>query len=342
MGPAGNSTPLRILVTGGAGFIGAHLVRALLAAGHHVIVLDDFSTSSRASLPEHPRLAVRRGSVLEPGDVAQAAERCDFVFHLAGVVGKRLVAENPERAYRVSVEGTRNVIAGTAPAPVVLFSSSAVYGLANSGMSREDDAVSEHGTLRYDNGEPSYATGKLHVEALGKDASAAGRHVAIVRPFNVVGPGQTGSYGMVIPRFVSSALAGAPLTVFGDGGQTRSFTHISTFVDCLFAVIAHPDAWKSPGNVVNVGVSRPTAIIELATLVLEETGSQSAIECIPYDDVFPGEEDVASRVPSTALLESMIGAMDWPSTRTIVRDVIASVRAQTYTRTTDRSATTSS
>ena len=341
MGPAGGTEPLRILVTGGAGFIGNHLVRALLSDNHFVTVLDDFSTSSKVALPASERLTVMQGSVLELEDVALASDRCELVFHLAGVVGKQLVAENPERAYRVSVDGTRNVIVGTGRAPIVLFSSSAVYGLANSGISSESDAVSEHGTLLYDNGEPSYATGKLHVEALGERAAAGGRSVAIVRPFNVVGPGQTGSYGMVIPRFVASALAGMPLTVFGDGGQTRSFTHISTFIDCLFALVAHPNAWESPCNIVNVGVSRPTAIIDLAALVLEETGSRSAIQRIPYDAVFPGEQDVVSRVPSTERLERLIGVTDWPSTRTIVRDVIASVRGDGGERDVDSLATPS-
>ena len=324
----GSATPLRVLVTGGAGFIGGHLVQRLLVDGHHITILDDLSTSPTTSLPVSERLTFVQGSILEPADIAAAASGCEMVMHLASVVGKQLVAEDPQFAFRVSDEGTYNVLEGTRGMPIVLFSSSAVYGVTDHGASSEVQQVSEKETLDYDNGEPGYATGKLRVELMGKAAAAAGRSVAIVRPFNVVGPGQTGSYGMVLPRFVRSALRGTPLRVYGDGNQTRSFTQVNTFIDCLMSLLSRPAAWLAPDNVVNMGVSKPTSIRQLAALVLEETQSRSKVEYIPYDDIFPGEVDVRARVPAIERLVGLIGPVQWPSTRAIVRGVVASIQAE--------------
>jgi UDP-glucose 4-epimerase len=316
-------TPLNILVTGGAGFIGSHLVKALLARGHFVTVLDDLSTSTGDLLDPSERLTFIEGDILKPAEVARAARRCGLVFHLASVVGKRLVAGNPGRAYEVSTTGTRNVLEGTDGSPVVLFSSSAVYGLNHAGLAAEDSVVSDADALAYDNGTRSYATGKLHAERLGATEAERGRGVLVVRPFNVVGPGQTGAYGMVLPTFVTCALSGQPLPVYGDGTQTRSFTHVTTFIECLLRLVDKTDAWRCPVSAVNVGVPTATSVQELADIVLQETRSRSPIQRVPFDAVFPGERDVLSRAPAVDRLTSLIGPVAWPSLRAVVRDFVS-------------------
>ena len=314
-----------VLVTGGAGFIGSHLVEHLLAAGARVDVLDDLSTGRHANLPAHPRLRLIRASILDR-TVLAAVGRVDLVFHLAAVVGMRLARDEGERAWRVAEEGTRNVVACTAGARLVLLSSSAVYCHTGSAPVREPAAADEATLLAFDGGQPGYASGKCRLEALGREAAARGREVLAVRPFNVVGPRQSARYGMVLPRFVRSAVAERPLTVYGTGAQSRSFADVRTFVRTLVRLAAEPRSWTLPGGAVNVGVARSTRIGELARMVVEEAGSPSPIECVPYERVFPGHRDVEARVPDTALCESLVGPVAWPATREIVREVVARAR----------------
>jgi UDP-glucose 4-epimerase len=312
---------LRVLVTGGAGFIGSHLVEALLARGARVCVLDDLSTGSRANLPRHPRLSFARGCVTDPAAMG-AVRGADLVFHLAGIVGVRLAARDRERAFRVAEDGTRNLIEASGAARLVLFSSSAVYGHAGAAPVAEEGTAPEDALLDFDGGIPGYASGKWRLEELGRAAAAAGREVLLIRPFNVVGPRQTGQYGMVVPRLVDSALHHRPLTVFDQGAQSRCFSEVRSFTRAVVEIADRPRSWAVSGRAVNVGAARPTAIGDLARIVLEETGSASPIEHVPYDRVFPGHRDVAARVPDTTRCRSLIGEVDWPGPRAIVREVV--------------------
>jgi UDP-glucose 4-epimerase len=311
----------RVLVTGGAGFIGSHLVRRLLAQGAQVTVLDDLSTGREENLPDHPRLRLVRGCITDPRAV-RAAGPADLVLHFAGVVGMRLATRERERAYRVAVEGTCRVLRETAPAPVVLCSSSAVYGLDAACPVGERLGLPVRALLAYDGGSPGYASGKRRLEQLGHASARGGRRVLVIRPFNVVGPGQTGAYGMVLPSFVERARAGLPLEVYDDGGQTRCFSEVRVFTACVLALARAPEAWTRRPRVVNVGCSSPTSIAELARMVLQETRSSSTIRHLPYTHVFGGRRDVRERVPDTTRLRALVGDTAWPDIRAIVRDVV--------------------
>lgn len=309
----------RVLVTGGCGFIGRHLAVRLVQRGCSVVVLDDLSTGIYDGLRTNPHVVFHLGSVMNPGDLQAVSSRFDMVFHLAGVVGKALAFERPVDAYRIAVDGTRNVLASVPDCPTVIFSSSAVYGVDVRGPVRESDDVREQHALDYDGGEPGYAVGKLRMEAIATEETRRGRPVLAVRPFNVIGPGQTGAYGMVVPRFLSHAMTGKPLLVYGDGSQRRSFSDVRTFVDTLLALIANDNVWRLERPVINIGAPRSTSILALAETTLSVTGSKSPIRFVPYESVFPGQRDVLERVPDTTLLESLVGGMHWPLVRTIVR-----------------------
>jgi UDP-glucose 4-epimerase len=316
-----------VLVTGGAGFLGGHLVRRLLAEGRRVTVLDDLSTGALGNLPAHPALDVRTASVLDEQAVARAARGITAVHHLAGVVGMALATRRPAHAHAVSEEGTRLVLAATGDAPAVLYSSSAVYAFAGADGAREDATVDERDVLAYDGGAPGYAGGKLALERLGREAAADGRHVLVVRPFNVVGPGQSDAYGMVLPSFLRHALAGEPLIVHGDGRQRRAFGDVHTFVDCVLRLAGTEAAFGPDGGVVNVGAPVGTSVLELARLVLSETGSSSLLRFLAYAAVYPGRRDVRSRVPDPARLQRLIGPVHWPTVREIVRGTVARLAA---------------
>jgi len=311
-----------ILVTGGAGFIGSTLVASLLRSGASVWVVDDLSTGVRSRLPaESDRFHFMQGSILDEALLRDLPANLDAVFHLASVVGMERATRDPDYALLVSDRGTANVLAATGDTPAVLFSSSSVYGLHSAGISRESDRLSWEGVLDYDGGRPGYACGKLLVERHGQRVRAAGRGVLTVRPFNVVGPGQLGSYGMVVPRFVAAALTGEPIVVYGDGQQARSFSHISTFINRLIEMLQRPAAWslESP---VNLGAPSVTRIIDLADTVVRETGSTSPITFMPYEKAYPGKHDVRHRLPATEIASSLLGPIEWPSVRDIVVDVI--------------------
>jgi UDP-glucose 4-epimerase len=317
---------LRVLVTGGAGFIGSHLVEHLLARGARVCVLDDLSTGSPANLPRHGRLELVRGSVTDRAALRRAGG-ADLVFHLAAVVGVRLAHRARERAFEVAELGTRNVIECSGSARLVLFSSSAVYAHCGHQPVPEEAASSVAELIAFDGGAPGYASGKARMEELGRAAAAAGRRVLVVRPFNVVGARQSGRYGMVVPSMVESALRGDPLTVYDDGGQSRCFSHVRTFVATLAGLVAREESWRPECLAVNVGAHHPTRIGDLARLVLSETRSGSAIRHVPYDRAFPGRSDVRTRVPDTRRCDALVGETDWPGARAIVRDVVAGRRA---------------
>ncbi len=313
---------MTVCVTGGAGFIGRWLVRALLARGDEVTVLDDLSNGGIAP-PQTRGLRFVHGSVLDPTAIDAATRGADMLIHLAGVVGMRLARAERQRALRVSVEGTELLLARMPTIPAVLTSSSAVYGLNSATAFEESVGSAEERTLEYDGGLVGYATGKWRMEAIGRRAD---RPILCVRPFNIVGPGQSSAWGMVLPSFLERACAGEELTVYDDGRQSRCFGFVGTFVDTPMRAMAVPAAWELPDRALNIGSATRTSILDLASLVLARTGSTSTIAHLPYESAFPGCRDLAARIPDTARLESLIGPVAWPSIEEIVDIVVEEKR----------------
>ena len=225
----------RVLVTGGCGFLGGHIVPYLLNRGHKVTVLDDLSTGSLSNIPqEHPNLTFVQGSVLNLELIQNHAHNKDLIIHLASTVGMELVYSKPNESYVISKTGTENMLSTPSHIPIVLFSSSAVYGQTSLSQVAEHQSVTLDDALSYDGDVYGYAVGKWELENLGKLAMKKGRQVMIIRPFNVVGTGQSSAYGMVVPNFIKKALHGNPVTIYDDGNQSRSFTCVETFTYCLY------------------------------------------------------------------------------------------------------------
>jgi UDP-glucose 4-epimerase len=319
----------KILVTGGAGFIGSHLVTALLEAGYAVRVFDNFSTGRRSNLQPHERLQVVRGDVRELGALEEAAAGCDMAFHLAGIVGMRLAHQLASDSYEIAHQGTANFLRATGDSPCVLFSSSSVYGLRVNEICRESDRVGFEDALAFDGGQRGYACGKLALEQEGWSAAAGGRDVLIVRPFNVVGPRQLGEYGMVLPTFIAQALAGTDLTVYGDGEQSRCFSDVTVFIQTLLAIAGSRAAVTLEPRILNLGTSTRTTILDLARAVLRAVGGGRAIRHIPFQRIFPGRADVHYRVPCTQRLEELNGKILWPDIDAVVRRSIESFESAT-------------
>ena len=313
----------RILVTGGAGFIGSHLVEALVRNGASVVVLDDLSTG-RAENLAGVDVEVVEGSVLDAGAVQDLVVTSDVVVHLAAAVGVRRVVEDPVGSIRTNVRGTEIVLDAVARrgARVLLASTSEVYGKSANLPFREDDGGVYGATsvARW-----GYALAKSLDEVLALALHREGRLRAIVvRLFNTVGPRQTGAYGMVIPRLVSQALEGEPLTVYGDGRQTRCFCHVTDAVDALVRLLGEPHA---DGEIFNVGSTEEVSILELAHRVIDAVGSSSEVRLVPYDEAFPeGFEDMRRRIPDIRKIGSVVG---WRPRRTLdelIADVVADAR----------------
>lgn len=322
----------RILVTGGAGFIGSHLVDRLLASGSEVVVIDDLSTGRAENLShlvKHPKLQVREGSIADSSLVRQACQDVDEVYHLAAAVGVALVASRPVDAIERNIEPTRQLLEELcrqkkAGRTVKLFlaSTSEVYGKNPKAVWNEEDDLVFGPTTR-----PrwSYGMSKAIDEflALGR-AKSDGLPVVVARFFNVVGPRQTGAYGMVLPRFVVAALAGKPLVIHGDGSQTRCFAHVSDVIQAIGKLMALPGA---VGRVYNLGSDRPISIVDLARQVIAQTGSSSQIVFQSYTEAFGADfEDVLHRVPDVSRLRETIGAWSFASLEDIIRDVANSAR----------------
>jgi UDP-glucose 4-epimerase len=312
-----------ILVTGGAGFIGRHLVRRLLEGGEAVTVLDDCSTGDPAKLPDDPRLNFIRGCVTDRQAVADALGDNDLVYHLASIVGQVNVCNDPAKALRVSRVSMEllNELAGDRP--LVMFSSSAVYGLTGTGAVDEEEADSDR-ALAYDGGVPGYAYGKIVSEALAAERRAD--TALVVRPFNVVGPGQVGTYGMVVPRFVEAALAGTPLTIYDDGEQKRSFGDVRAFVGHLLALVAAWRDGRATHGTYNIGTPVETRINGLADAVDRVLETKTERRYVPYDDAYPGKQDVLARRPGLERLHSVLGELDWPSLDVSIASVADSMR----------------
>ena len=313
---------MRYLITGGAGFIGSHLADALTAAGHDVLVLDDLSSGRLANIEHLPRRRGRfiEGSVLDAELVDYCVSETDVCLHLASAVGVQRVVDHPLETLLDHVRGTDIVMAAAARhgRRVLFTSTSEVYGKRSGPLAEDADLViGSPSRSRW-----SYAIAKCFGESVAHAYHAEqGLEVVVVRLFNAVGPRQTGRYGMVLPRFVQQALDGQDLTVYGDGGQTRCFTHVFDTVRALMALCENDGAI---GNAYNIGSSVPVAVADLARRVIERTGSSSEIELVPYEEAYaPGFEELGSRRPVTTALEELTG---WRPRHTIddaIDDVIA-------------------
>jgi UDP-glucose 4-epimerase len=313
---------MNVLVTGGAGFIGSHLCERLILDGHNVKALDDLSTgrkSNLAGLIDSKNFELIQGSILDESLIKNMIRECDYIFHLAAAVGVFNIVNNPLASLLTNIRGTENVleIAHETKTPVFLSSSSEVYGKNVSNSLKESDnrILGSPLTLRW-----SYSEAKAIDESLAFAYYVErGLETRIVRFFNTVGPRQLGAYGMVVPRFVRSALSNEPITIYGDGTQTRCFAHVYDVIEAVLSV-AFSD--KTIGKVVNIGNDFEISIQNLALQVIEQTNSKSEVVYIPYDIAYgDGFEDMERRVPNLNLINDLTG---WKPTRnleTIIEDI---------------------
>jgi nucleoside-diphosphate-sugar epimerase len=317
---------MRVLITGGAGFVGSHLSEALLERGDEVFVLDDLSTGSIeniAHLKSHPKFHYTIDTVANEPVLAELIDRCDTVVHLAAAVGVKLIVESPVRTIETNVHGTEVVlkIASKKRKLVLIASTSEVYGKSAKVPFSEDDDLVLGPTSKH---RWAYACSKMIDEFLAlaywKERKLP---VIVVRLFNTVGPRQTGQYGMVVPSLVRQALAGEPITVFGDGTQSRSFTYVGDVVRAVVALINEP---RAVGQVFNIGNGKEISIGELAARIKAMTRSASPIVKIPYDQAYEaGFEDMPRRVPDISKLRALIGYEPTVELDEILTRVIASL-----------------
>jgi UDP-glucose 4-epimerase len=314
---------MRVLITGGAGFIGSHLADHLLGTGHSVIAMDDLSTGRYRNI-EHllgrPDFEFVLGSILNPDVVDDVVGRCESVFHLAAAVGVELIVNQPLRSLATNIRGSEIVFekANKYGTRVLVTSSSEIYGKNRSDRLHEDDDRILGSPLK---SRWAYSEAKAIDEILAYTYwKEKGLPTVIVRLFNTVGPRQTGAYGMVIPRFVAQALKGEPITVYGDGNQTRCFCYVGDIVRSLAALIDHPEAY---GKVFNLGSDEEISMTALAEMVKQETSSQSELSYVAYEEAYEeGFEDMARRVPDTTRAREAVGFQPTVGLRDIIRLVI--------------------
>jgi UDP-glucose 4-epimerase len=320
-----NASPIHcpasfVLVTGGAGFIGSHLVERLLQDGKSVVVIDDFSTGSLENLAgfkDHPRLKIFHSRISDCAELPQLAATAEFIFHLAATVGVELVVKSALHVLESSFHETQILLRAAAKnsTPLLFTSTSEVYGKsAKPEFSEEDDLlIGPPGQSRW-----SYACAKLSDEFLMLAyAREKNLPVTIARLFNTVGPRQTGRYGMVLPRFIAAAKQNAPLKVFGDGGQSRCFCLVQDVVESLVRL---QQCETARGEIFNIGGTEEISILELAKLVVGTLGSKSAIELIPYDQAYsPGFDDMRRRKPLVKKLERLVKFKPATTLREIIR-----------------------
>ena len=319
---------MRALITGGAGFIGSHLADRLLDRGDQVVLLDDLSTGRLANIEHLNGRADAEfvlGSILNADLVDNAVSRVDAVFHLAAAVGVNLIVQKPLESLITNIRGTETVVekAHKYGKRILVMSTSEIYGKNTSDSLSEDDDRILGSPLK---SRWSYSEAKAIDEILAYTYwREKGLETVIIRLFNTVGPRQTGSYGMVVPRFVGQALRNQPVTIFGDGSQTRCFCHVSDVVGALVSLSEHPDAF---GKVFNLGGAEEISIGDLAERIIELVGSRSELELIPYDDAYEeGFEDMARRVPNTTRANRLVGFEPSVGLDDIIRSVIADQRA---------------
>jgi UDP-glucose 4-epimerase len=316
--PASDSSP--ILVTGGAGFIGSHLIERLLSQGHSVVVIDDFSTGNRdnfSHIQAHPKLTIHPGKISACSELEAIVAGAKAIYHLAAAVGVDLVVRSPIHVLETNLHETEVLLAAAAihGTPVLLTSTSEVYGKSQKeAFDEEDDLlIGPPHQSRW-----GYACSKLMDEFLALAyANERALPVVIARLFNTVGPRQTGQYGMVLPRFIESARKGEPVRVFGDGLQSRCFCYVADTTEALIRLQNCPTA---RGKVFNVGGMEEVTIIDLARLVIAELSSRSIVEFVPYAKAYaPGFEDMRRRKPVVARLAELTGFKPATSLRQIIR-----------------------
>ncbi len=319
---------MRALITGGAGFIGSHLADRLLDRGDQVVLLDDLSTG-RLSNIEHLNgrsdAEFVLGSILNTDLVDKVVSRVDTIFHLAAAVGVNLIVEKPLESLITNIRGTETVVekAHKYNTRILVMSTSEIYGKNTSDSLSEDDDRILGSPLK---SRWSYSEAKAIDEILAYTYwREKGLETVIIRLFNTVGPRQTGSYGMVVPRFVGQALRHQPLTIFGEGTQTRCFCHVSDVVGGLVALSEHPEAF---GRVFNLGGTEEISIGDLAERIIELAGSDSEVEYIPYDAAYEeGFEDMVRRVPNVDRARQLVGFEPSVGLDEIIRSVIEDQQA---------------
>jgi UDP-glucose 4-epimerase len=318
---------MQILITGGAGFIGSHLSERLVSDGHTVTVIDNCSTGRVSNLVNLLNLSNFRlveGSVLDTALLNPLVEESDYIFHLAAAVGVFNIVNNPLNSLLTNIRGTENVLeaAHASDVPVFLTSSSEVYGknVSDSLKESDDRIIGTPIVLRW-----SYSEAKAIDESLAYAYFVEKKlETRIVRFFNTVGPRQLGAYGMVVPRFVQASLKNEPLTIYGDGNQTRCFAHVHDVVD---AVIAIAFARNTIGKVVNIGNNFEISINDLAKKIILETNSKSDIIYVPYADAYgDGFEDMERRVPNISLINELVGWAPKRNLTTIISDIAEEMR----------------
>jgi UDP-glucose 4-epimerase len=313
---------VRYLITGGAGFIGSHLTGSLLANGHDVVILDDLSTGAHTNLNSiEQKYEFVNGSILDKKLVDKLVEQSDFVVHLAAALGVLKIINQPLESLKINIQGTENVLEAVDKykKPVLIASTSEIYGKNYKvPLNEEDDRVLGHPLIsRW-----SYSEAKAVDESLAYFYFLQNDlPVRIVRFFNTVGPRQVGNYGMVLPRFVKSALTGEPLQVYGSGDQIRCFCHVS---DAVRALILIMDSTKTIGQVFNVGNNQQVSIMHLAERVIQVTNSKSKIVKVAYEEVYPeGFEDMQMRVPDISKIKKVLGWTPEINLDQIIKDIAA-------------------
>jgi len=319
---------MKILVTGGAGFIGSHLCKALLQSGHKVLALDDLSTGNKenlSNLTSNPRFTFVNGSILDREIVERMVDQSDSVMHFAAAVGVQKILKDPIGSLRTNLEGSENVLKAAARLnkPTILASTSEIYGKYNSDSLSEDSDRVLGSPLK---SRWTYSEAKAIDESLARALfEESCWNVKIVRLFNTVGPRQSSAYGMVIPRFFSAALKGRPLEVHGDGTQRRVFCHIDDAISGILAIWSNEGG---AGEAFNVGGFEETTILDLAKRIVSLTGSRSEIKMVPYEELSAsGFEDIQRRVPNTTKLRNLTG---WTATKNleiILEDTLKEMRS---------------
>jgi nucleoside-diphosphate-sugar epimerase len=316
------------LVTGGAGFIGSHLVEALLARGDSVVAVDNLATGARANLAPvagHPRFRLVAGSILDEPLVDELVNECEVVVHLAATVGVKLIVEQPLRSFTNNVRGSEVVIgaAHRYRRKILIASTSEIYGKNGSRPLQEEDdrLLGPPSTSRW-----AYSTAKAVDEVLAfAYYRERGLPAVVARLFNTVGPRQSGAYGMVLPRLVGQALAGKPMTVYGDGRQTRCFCHVA---DTNAAILQLLDEPLAVGQAFNVGSSEEVSILELADRVRRATGTDVPTQLVPYEQAYEqGFEDMLRRVPDTGKIRALSGWRPQRDLDSVLAELVADTRA---------------